>query len=402
MNKILYFAISLFVVMTSTNIVKAELRTLPTSIPEANLPENINIIETFENMFVVPSKNERIATLYEVVVPKRLITSNEGYFYLIENTTKKPQNFFKLIRQDKAPQYKVSESITSLNIFDLTDLNTESYREYQIGQNVNTAKIVISYSEEVSADSMGFDIPRNAFMPNRVTIKTIDEGTNAEKIIANKVRVFANNVTFPKTKAKIWMIEFEYTQPLRLSEIRLNTLPENYSYVIKFLAQPLERYTLYYNSTYNLINEMPKYDNAFNFESIDAEQRILLDMKDVNYEFKDLDIDGDGISDATDNCSNYPNKDQEDLNNNGIGDICEDIDFDGLVSYLDNCPSVSNSSQFDEDGDGVGNECDTEESRLTEKYPWLPYAGIGVATLVILGMFYVAYKNSKDLPVTKS
>ncbi|MHA6279665.1 T9SS type A sorting domain-containing protein [Salinimicrobium sp. CAU 1759] len=49
------------------------------------------------------------------------------------------------------------------------------------------------------------------------------------------------------------------------------------------------------------------------------------------------DIDGDGILNAVDNCVSTPNPDQADVNENGVGDVCEDDDGDGIINYDDNC-----------------------------------------------------------------
>ena len=38
--------------------------------------------------------------------------------------------------------------------------------------------------------------------------------------------------------------------------------------------------------------------------------------------FSDLDLDGDGIGDNADNCFLWPNPDQYDSNNDGIGNAC--------------------------------------------------------------------------------
>lgn len=60
-----------------------------------------------------------------------------------------------------------------------------------------------------------------------------------------------------------------------------------------------------------------------------------------------------------DNCLALPNSGQEDLNGNGIGDVCEkDADLDGVDNKYDNCPSKANPRQEDQDGDKIGDKCD--------------------------------------------
>ena len=85
-----------------------------------------------------------------------------------------------------------------------------------------------------------------------------------------------------------------------------------------------------------------------------------------------------------DNCISTINPDQIDVNRNGRGDACDDFDQDGLINTRDNCPNIPNRNQIDTDGDKIGDVCDNEESRTTEKYPWLPWVGIGFAGLVLV------------------
>jgi hypothetical protein len=59
-----------------------------------------------------------------------------------------------------------------------------------------------------------------------------------------------------------------------------------------------------------------------------------------------------------DNCALVPNPGQQDVNNNGVGDACEDSDGDGVLDGVDNCPVVANANQADVDADGVGDACD--------------------------------------------
>ncbi|MDT0677651.1 T9SS type A sorting domain-containing protein [Autumnicola musiva] len=59
------------------------------------------------------------------------------------------------------------------------------------------------------------------------------------------------------------------------------------------------------------------------------------------------DIDDDGILNAEDNCVSTPNPDQADINENGIGDVCDDDDADGIINYEDNCPDTPEGSMVD-------------------------------------------------------
>lgn len=75
----------------------------------------------------------------------------------------------------------------------------------------------------------------------------------------------------------------------------------------------------------------------------------------------DEDLDGDGIPNVLDNCPATANPDQADLNLDNVGDVCDlDIDGDGIENDEDNCPEIINPGQSDLDGDGVGDTCDTD------------------------------------------
>lgn len=79
------------------------------------------------------------------------------------------------------------------------------------------------------------------------------------------------------------------------------------------------------------------------------------------------DQDGDAVPDDRDNCPDRANLTansialvpQSDLDDDGIGDACDDdYDGDGMLNKNDNCPAISNSDQKDTDGDGIGDPCD--------------------------------------------
>ena len=65
------------------------------------------------------------------------------------------------------------------------------------------------------------------------------------------------------------------------------------------------------------------------------------------------DTDQDGVGDNSDNCINLANPNQEDANNDGVGDACEvgnDDDNDGVSNNLDNCPNTPSGATVGADG----------------------------------------------------
>ena len=59
------------------------------------------------------------------------------------------------------------------------------------------------------------------------------------------------------------------------------------------------------------------------------------------------DTDNDGIVDSVDNCVYTYNPDQADMDNDGIGDVCDDSDLDGIADSEDHCPNSTEGVTID-------------------------------------------------------
>lgn len=76
-------------------------------------------------------------------------------------------------------------------------------------------------------------------------------------------------------------------------------------------------------------------------------------------DFASDDLDGDGVTDALDDCPDRFDPDQIDSDGDGDADACDvDFDNDGVHDAPDNCPETANADQADLDLDGVGDVCD--------------------------------------------
>lgn len=94
------------------------------------------------------------------------------------------------------------------------------------------------------------------------------------------------------------------------------------------------------------------------------------------------DVDGDGVPNGSDNCPGNANAGQQDMDSDGVGDVCDpdadgdgianndeiahgtdpldaDSDDDGARDDSDNCPAVANADQADRDEDGRGDACES-------------------------------------------
>jgi len=73
------------------------------------------------------------------------------------------------------------------------------------------------------------------------------------------------------------------------------------------------------------------------------------------------DVDADGVPDSIDNCVSVGNPEQGDLDEDGVGDVCDaDRDGDDVANADDDFPNDASES-VDTDQDGIGNNADLDD-----------------------------------------
>ena len=246
-------------------------------------------------------------------------------------------------------------------------------------------KITITYAKPLVTDSLMFRTTRDSYVPTAFTL-TIDGKRTLNTLSGTSAR-------FPRMEATKVEIEFEYNQPIRFTEVGVGSVTEEVvSNSLRFVYQPGAQYVLYFDS--------PSGGESIPGPSINlfAKEPLLvasLGVVSKNPAYKERDTDVDDVPDSVDNCPMQANKDQKDSNNDGVGDVCDDYDYDGVMTYRDNCPAIVNPDQRDTDKDGMGDACDNEESRLTEKYTWVPWVVFALVFIAVLGMGYEVLRKKQ-------
>lgn len=266
----------------------------------------------------------------------------------------------------------------------LTDANTSTtYDFFLTKEGVNTGSVTILYKNAIETNSLSFLTTTDSNKP--IYFSLYVDG----RLIINKT---AWGTTFPRLSGKEFKILFWYDQSLRFTEIHVGYDTKMYS-AVRFVYVPNKQYLLYTNPTHKMLANGSSPANLF--DERQPFDTISIPVPSSNPLYLDEDSDGDTIPNIKDNCTYVQNVDQADLNNNGVGDVCDDYDYDGVISSRDSCPSTFNPSQEDTDRDGMGDACDEEESRFAEANPWLPWVAIAFVFLAILGMGYNLYTTQK-------
>jgi len=276
----------------------------------------------------------------------------------------------------------------------INDRDARTYADFPLPDNAHgRVQITLSSKTPITSSALTALLDNNVALPSFIEIRAVVNG-QSRIVVANR-NMDQQTVRFPQTTSDSWIITFAFGQPLRISELRLSqdNAAKSSARAVRFLAQPNHSYRVYFDPDRLAVAPVGEAGNLASAKDIHIIIPTIPSQNNLNYIIADT--DGDGVPDIRDNCVSSPNPDQQDLNNNGRGDICDDFDQDGIVNYKDNCPDNPNLDQKDTDSDGLGDVCDKEESRITERHTWIPWVGIGFAALVLISLFVLTAKSTR-------
>lgn len=271
----------------------------------------------------------------------------------------------------------------------MTDSDFSTYAEFALPEDAHgEVRLTLTSDDPITSSGLTVLLDNHVALPTSVTVRA------GEKILLSDFEMKGSTLRFPEATSNIWIVDFEYAQPLRITELRMlqNHGKDVVFQSLRFLAQPDHAYRVYFNPDRHVKVPTGESGNL----SVDKDVLVLSQKPSFeNVSYIKADVDEDGVPDVSDNCVSILNVDQLDENGNGRGDACDDFDKDGIINSEDNCVNYPNRLQQDDDGDGIGNPCDDEESRITERYIWLPWVGIGFAAFVLFFLFASTFRSMK-------
>ncbi|MDD5041609.1 MAG: thrombospondin type 3 repeat-containing protein [Candidatus Peribacteraceae bacterium] len=352
------------------------------------------VISAYRNYKDVGSLRISVPTVVEVPFNTEAMERTDFAVWNQTTSAFEPSSF----REETVRALSVTSSTAQANIplKNMVDANDDTFAEFPLPENTQgQVRLVLSSSVPVASSSLTLLLDDHVAQPLTAEVRAIVEGKESI-ILANSKMTSCCTLFFPRTISQTWTVTFTYGQMLRITELRLNQENASPSFrSLRFLAQPSQTYRIYFNPDRKV---SAKVGEAGNLASAKDVMSIATDGSKPNPAYRIADSDGDGMPDVQDNCVAIANPDQQDLNSNGRGDVCDDFDQDGIINSKDNCENLPNRDQKDTDGDGIGDVCDTQESRVTERLPWLPWVGMGGAAIVLVTLFVITLRSSKSSP----
>lgn len=351
-------------------------------------------VSMFTQFYSIPPVAVVVPTVAELRFPSGGV-ERPGFLVLEEDTQKIiPYSFIEGYRQFKAEI--TAQSPAGVSASALVDESIKTSMDFFLPESgEGTAAIILETSKPIYASELQFEFAQNVTLPDTVAVTVSDEKGNAWVAVAKR-KMDERTVEFPQVFGNRFEIVLTYNQMLRINNIELieNSVAKVDADTLRFVAQPDYSYRVYFNPDAEVLTPSLSHPLLQNEEDPHELSNAALIMNPLHIP---ADSDEDGVIDALDTCPNVHNADQEDVDKNGIGDACEDFDKDGIINSLDNCPAYPNRSQADDDGDKTGDECDDSESRLTERYAFIPWAGMGIAFMVLCALFILVGIKPNDV-----
>jgi len=343
-------------------------------------------LQSFQQFVIVDDLNIQVPTVVEV--PLTLKRDSIQNLLVVDEKNSQPQPYYFFSKSKVLePEITITDTKANMDTNRLSDGGYSTFVEYSLGDNgePGRAELHITSKAPFKASSLSLYLHKNIALPKTIEIRALESG--GEKVILAKSPLSSRFVSFPETTAQTFVVILEYSQILRLTEVSLameDLQKDTYS-AVRFLAQPQEEYRIYYDTDRHISLKTGESGNLHDDKGV---LQYAKKSVQTNVQYKESDIDEDGIPDEQDNCVTEKNEDQQDIDKNGRGDACDDFDKDGVINAQDNCPNQPNKWQRDEDVDGVGDVCDQEESRFLEKYQWIPWVSI-MAVGILVGFLLV-------------
>jgi hypothetical protein len=355
-------------------------------------------LSAFERMLPV-TVSVTIPTVVDIPVSDPVFRVHDAVVY--EETTKQfqPYSFIEKRTLSRITAGVSTDSKPSAGTVNaLTDGDGDTTVEFSAEEDQESVvdlKVVFSRPMNVSGFSLSLD--QYVALPRAVSVSAPGvDGLSDSKVVLARSGLSGTMVRFPALTTSSLSIRLWYGQPLRIREVNFfeENIPSSEERSVRFLARPGERYALYAYSDRGYIAPVGESGNLKDDAGV---KRLPGGTMIPNPTYRPADSDGDGIIDRKDNCVRIANSDQRDENGNGQGDVCDDYDRDGIVNSQDNCPAHPNRIQTDTDRDGQGDVCDSEESRITEKYVWMPWVALGLGIVVVGGLFASVLRRSRSV-----
>ncbi len=351
---------------------------LLTAVAQEDARNPLTAFRMFKEIDAIPLT---VPTVVEIPFDDDFLERREFAVQNLSSLSFEPSLFLDRTSVSDTP-IQVSAETSTGNPETMTDDDPSTFAAFALPED-RIGETTITLTAEQPVTSSSLTLLLDAFVALPLTIEIRAGNGNADAIVVARSSMSSNTIRFPETVADTWTVSLAYGQPLRIAELRLsqNAAPQERSRSLRFLAQPDTAYRVYFDPDRFVAIPTGEAPNL----SSNVDVLTIASPPAQNHPLYTLaDADGDGAPDLHDNCVQTANPDQKDIDGNGRGDACDDWDKDGVINSLDNCPEQPNRNQLDTDADGLGDVCDDEESRVTEKYVWLPWAGMGFAALVLL------------------